>query len=189
MGTRESLLLHSLQLFSKYGYDNVGVRKILDEVGVKKPTLYHYFGSKQGLLKEILEIHYTKLMNLLNETKDKPDDIIYTLEKIAKAFFTFAKENRDFYKLYFSIVYSAEKSETKETNTEYYNEVHNFIKDYFKYVNRNRDNLKDKNKQLTLSFIGTINTYISLFLYDDYELNDNTVYLVVKQYIYGIFSL
>ena len=102
MGTREKLLKKSLELFSKYGYDNVGIQKILDEVGVKKPTLYHYFGSKQGLLKEILETHYSKLTQLLEGTMEKPDDMIYTLEKIVKAFFSFAKENRDFYKLYFS---------------------------------------------------------------------------------------
>ncbi len=32
------------------GYDAMGIQRIVEAARITKPTLYHYFGSKQGLL-------------------------------------------------------------------------------------------------------------------------------------------
>ena len=48
--TRAELLARALDLFAAYGYDGVGVQQICDAAGVTKPTLYHHFGNKRGLL-------------------------------------------------------------------------------------------------------------------------------------------
>lgn len=58
---KEEMLKQSLTLFNAYGYENVGIQRIIDSVGVKKPTLYHYFGSKNGLLKHLLDDNFGKL--------------------------------------------------------------------------------------------------------------------------------
>ena len=55
---RSRLLAKALDLFTQRGYDAVGVQEVAEAAGVKKPTLYHYFGSKSGLLKVILEENY-----------------------------------------------------------------------------------------------------------------------------------
>jgi len=54
MSNRETILACALQLFSARGYDAVGVQEIVEAVGIQKPTLYHYFGSKAGLLHSLL---------------------------------------------------------------------------------------------------------------------------------------
>ena len=54
MENRERILRCALELFSSRGYDAVGVQEIVSTVGITKPTLYHYFGSKEGLLKALL---------------------------------------------------------------------------------------------------------------------------------------
>ena len=51
---RELLLDAALDLFYAKGYDAVGVQEIVDRAGVTKPTLYYYFGSKIGLLQNLL---------------------------------------------------------------------------------------------------------------------------------------
>ena len=51
MDNRELLLNTALELFHAKGYDAVGVQEIVEKAGVTKPTLYYYFGSKLGLLK------------------------------------------------------------------------------------------------------------------------------------------
>ena len=56
---RELLLDAALDLFYAKGYDAVGVQEIVDRAGVTKPTLYYYFGSKIGLLKNLLERGYS----------------------------------------------------------------------------------------------------------------------------------
>ena len=50
MDNRQAILDSALTLFYEKGYDAVGVQQIVDAAGVTKPTLYYYFGSKQGLL-------------------------------------------------------------------------------------------------------------------------------------------
>jgi TetR/AcrR family transcriptional regulator len=54
MDNRSALLTHALQLFAARGYDAVGVQEIVEAAGITKPTLYHYFGSKRGLLDTLL---------------------------------------------------------------------------------------------------------------------------------------
>ena len=58
---RELLLDAALDLFYAKGYDAVGVQEIVDRAGVTKPTLYYYFGSKIGLLRNLLERGYNIL--------------------------------------------------------------------------------------------------------------------------------
>jgi TetR/AcrR family transcriptional regulator len=190
MSKKEEILNIALRLFSTKGYENCGIQQIIDEVGVKKPTLYHYFGSKRGLLEEILKTHYSELLKSFENILDKPDDIVYTLEKITRGFFNFAKKNKSFYKLYFSLSFAAEESEGKKLNDEYNARVYNFIENYFIKITEIRANLRSKYKQIAFSFFGTINNYITLYCYNDnYELTDELAYLVVKQFMYGIFSL
>ena len=54
MENRDNLLKCALDLFTLNGYDAVGVQTICDAAGITKPTLYHYFGSKSGLLNTLL---------------------------------------------------------------------------------------------------------------------------------------
>ena len=42
-------------LFSEKGYDATSVREICEAAGVTKPTLYHFFGSKEGVYRAIVE--------------------------------------------------------------------------------------------------------------------------------------
>ena len=53
MDNRMNILEKALHLFYEKGYDAIGVQEIADAAGVAKPTLYHYFGSKYGLLQAV----------------------------------------------------------------------------------------------------------------------------------------
>ena len=62
---RSKILDRALDLFSARGYDAVGVQEVADAAGLKKPTLYHYFGSKSGLLKTLLGAYFDELFQAL----------------------------------------------------------------------------------------------------------------------------
>ncbi len=53
-GARAELLDRALELFAAYGYDGAGVQQICSAAGVAKPTLYHHFGSKRGLIERLM---------------------------------------------------------------------------------------------------------------------------------------
>ena len=55
MDNRQLIIEKALELFCARGYDAVGVQEIAEQSGITKPTLYYYFGSKQGLMETILK--------------------------------------------------------------------------------------------------------------------------------------
>ena len=55
MGTKERILHQALRLFSQKGYDAVSVEQIAIAVGIKAPSLYKHFKSKQEIFDAIFE--------------------------------------------------------------------------------------------------------------------------------------
>lgn len=55
MSTKERILIESLRLFSQRGYDAVSVEQIAAAVGIKAPSLYKHYKSKQDIFDAIFE--------------------------------------------------------------------------------------------------------------------------------------
>ena len=53
--TKQKILEKALDLFSTYGYDSVSVGEIAKAVGIKAPSLYNHFPSKQAIFDAIVE--------------------------------------------------------------------------------------------------------------------------------------
>lgn len=53
--TKQKILDKALELFSVYGYDSVSVGMIAQAVGIKAPSLYNHFPSKQSIFDAIVE--------------------------------------------------------------------------------------------------------------------------------------
>ena len=53
--TKQKILDKALELFSKQGYDSVSVGEIAKAVGIKAPSLYNHFQSKQAIFDAIVE--------------------------------------------------------------------------------------------------------------------------------------
>ena len=56
--TRQRIIDAAYRLIAKYGYDKASVSKICEEVGVTKPSVYYYFGSKEGIFLAVLDNLY-----------------------------------------------------------------------------------------------------------------------------------
>lgn len=53
--SNDRILQKALALFSEKGYDATSVREICEAAGITKPTLYHFYGSKEGVYRAIVE--------------------------------------------------------------------------------------------------------------------------------------
>src|SRR5215470_16101029 len=60
-GTRARILETARRLFYEQGYHATGIATILREADVNSGSLYHFFSSKEALLKGVLE-HYVDLL-------------------------------------------------------------------------------------------------------------------------------
>src|SRR4051812_19849215 len=65
MTTREQLLRHATRLFSQKGYDGAATAAIVRAAKVTQRMLYHYFGSKDGLYRAVLEAQWAGLAEAL----------------------------------------------------------------------------------------------------------------------------
>lgn len=71
---REEILHHCAALFDKEGYHKTSMQMVADEVGLGKPTLYHYFDSKLAILYAIHDAHIKVLLTSLVATENDHAD-------------------------------------------------------------------------------------------------------------------
>lgn len=188
MTKREEILKSALLLFSEQGYENVGIQKIVDSVSVTKPTLYHHFGSKQGLLDAILEYYYSPFLNELESKSLYSGDIVKTLESVAEYCYGFAKKNSSVHHFILTMIYSPEKSEARITSRPYTDKQHNIIENMFKQTENDHGNMKGRSFNFTVTFMGMITTYITSYFNGKCKLDNQEVYQSCRQFMYGIFS-
>jgi TetR/AcrR family transcriptional regulator len=196
-GVKQTILEKALELFSAKGYEGVSVSELTEASGITKPTLYYYFGSKEGVFEAVCQSNYALLNALITENaayspnpKSYSEDIFLTLTKISAAYFSFAKENDDFYRIVLANLSMPSSSAVFEIVKKYHFTQFEVIESMFKSMAKAHGNLKGKSKTLTWSFIGTINSYISLYLGGGagQELNKKNVKELVHQFMHGIYA-
>jgi AcrR family transcriptional regulator len=80
--TRGKLLRAATELFYRDG-TTVGVEEIARRAGVSKLTIYRHFGSKEGLLDEVLRQRSDQVLAWLQAATDRPND---PLERLLAVF-------------------------------------------------------------------------------------------------------
>ena len=76
MNTKKRILNEALTLFAEKGYGNVYVGQIAEAVGIKAPSLYKHYKSKQDIFNAILEemkLNYEKQASALNMNGNDAD--------------------------------------------------------------------------------------------------------------------
>ncbi|MEZ7890359.1 MAG: TetR/AcrR family transcriptional regulator [Candidatus Wallbacteria bacterium] len=190
MSKREELLEVALKLFAEEGYDAVGVQKIVDCAGVTKPTLYHYFGSKEGLLDSMLELYFAPFVDTLEGLCEYQNNIVVTLEGIVFHYLKFARENLMLYKLILNLSFAPEKSQSYASIMKYSVRQYAAIEKMFAAAAGQHGNMKGRSVMFAYTFIGIINSNISFYLCtkNDVDINQNTARKLCKQFMHGIFS-
>jgi AcrR family transcriptional regulator len=88
---RRQLLERGAELFTRYSYDELSMRKIAREAGISKALLYHYFPSKQAFFQATLARAAEQL-----RARTEPDPKLPPLEQIQgslEAFLELIDEN------------------------------------------------------------------------------------------------
>lgn len=193
MDNRQAILDSALTLFYEKGYDAVGVQQIVDAAGVTKPTLYYYFGSKQGLLSCLLEEHFSKLETQMEQVKDAPEKIQDKLYHTARIFLNGASAEPEFYLMMLALFYSGRKSEGFQTVYPLIERYYRIFVEIFEHASQELGNMRGRQRQFAVGFSGMLNHYLMLEAKDMDDLSnltitDQEVYEIVHQFMYGIYS-
>ena len=188
MDNREKILACALDLFAARGYDAVGIQEVVEAAGVTKPTLYHYFGSKRGLLDCLLEERFTRFNELMRAAAVYQGDLPLTLERVAAACFRFAGENQDWYRMQLSMWFAPAGSESFQAVTRLNSELYQILQTLFSQAVKDHGNMKGRQGAYAVTFQGMLNTYIGMAFNGHIQLDERLGYQAVHQFMHGIFS-
>ena len=89
MSTKKRILEESLTLFAERGYDGIGIDGIAESVGIKGPSVYRHFKSKEDILNALIdgaEIRYDEFFgskeNIGRIPQSLEDFIHITMSKV-----------------------------------------------------------------------------------------------------------
>lgn len=184
---RSKILDCALQLFAAQGYEAVGIQRIVAAAQVTKPTLYHYFGSKQGLLAALLGDYFDRLNQVVAQAALYEGDLPVTLNKITTAYFQFAKHYPVFYRMQLAMWFAPADSEPFKTISLLKKGQQSMIKEVFLQAAAQHPSMKDRYRLNAATFLGMIHTYIGLALNGHLELNEIVANKAVHQFMHGIF--
>lgn len=115
---REHILVTAEELFAVKGFDGTSVRDIANQAGVNLAMISYYFGSKENLLKELIEFRFRSSIAALEErTKDQVQSPWEKIEWIIDFYVDRIVNNRRFHSI-MSQEYNTDRSkEIKELIT------------------------------------------------------------------------
>lgn len=185
---KEKLLNAALKLFSEEGYNAAGTQKIIDSVGVSKPTLYHHFGSKAGILQEIMSVHREMLFPELEKAAHYNGDLVWTLEHTMETLFHMGTTHEDFFRLLLTLSFAPPKSEEAELAGSFLSDIYKILEDLFIAAEPQHGNIRGKSRILSRIFFSTAGTYLGFFWSRTLQEERNTAYKAVKQFMHGIYA-
>ncbi len=188
MENREILLDRALTLFSVRGYDAVGIQEIVDSAGVTKPTLYHYFTHKRGLLDSLLAGQFEIFLETVRTASYYQRDLPDSMEKITRAYFQAAIVNPRFFRLQLMLQYAPPESEPNLAVSPYRLEQQQILQAMFIQAVQDHGNMRGRHVMYAATFLGMIHTYIGEYLNGLTTLDDPLTHLAVHQFSHGIYS-
>jgi TetR/AcrR family transcriptional regulator len=123
--SQERILSTALDLFAVKGYDATSVREICEAAGITKPTLYYFYGSKEGVLRALLIGGFERFRHLVDSAMARPGSFRARLKALARAIFESAHRQPSLWRFIHSIVWAPPSTAPgqSESCTEFYDGV------------------------------------------------------------------
>ena len=186
--TRSRILEEAVELFGARGYEAVGVQEICVRAGITKPSLYHHFGSKKGLLEAVEADRYGPFVASVRERGSYSGNVEAALLSVLKVFLDSARRDPGFSRLRLSVAFSPPESEQHSVFRSRTEALYAVLRELFRAAARDHGNMKGRDLPYAASFIGTADAYVGLLLAGSLDPTEAMVRRVVHHYMHGIFS-
>lgn len=136
-GTKERLLNAAIDVINEQGVKGIRIREIAAAAGVREPSVYHFFGSREGLVEAALverfNVHLSELYRVFGaDLKDcrSQEDFIALVRRMFQQ--SFSEERNQIRSMRADIIGSAQsrpklKAAITQKMFESYTELNNFI--------------------------------------------------------------
>jgi len=121
----ERILSTALDLFAIRGYDATSVREICEAAGITKPTLYHFFGSKDGVLQALVQGGFHEFRELVHGAIETPGSFRHRIKVLARSVFESASQKPRLWRFIHSVIWAPPGTAPSQTDacTEFYDGV------------------------------------------------------------------
>lgn len=102
----ERILSTALDLFAMKGYDATAVREICEAAGITKPTLYHFYGSKDGVLQALVNSGFERYRQLVDKALATPGTFRAKVKVVARSLFESATRQPRFWRFMHSVIWA-----------------------------------------------------------------------------------
>ena len=189
--TRIKIKEAAAKLYGVYGFEGTTLKNIADKVGIKTPSIYNHFSSKQELFlemyQELLEEHYLQLKTILNELKDQPPK--KQLYNILSRIMSYHLHNEEKTKITTRLLLFPPTSLQEEVS-EYFLKIEEYERDILREIfNRGIANHEIKKKPIDDLITHFLCIMDGLFLelhYYDYDTFLDKINIVWKYYWDGV---
>ncbi|WP_165973984.1 TetR/AcrR family transcriptional regulator [Marinitoga lauensis] len=96
---KERILNSAVELFYKKGFEATGVREIAKKANVSTSMINYHFGSKKGILKEIMEIFFSQMNEFLDNEHIEEKDLEHRLRAAIKSLVFALRKNEKMFKI------------------------------------------------------------------------------------------
>lgn len=187
-GNKETILQTALDLFAIKGYEAVGIQEIVDRSNVTKPTLYHYFGNKRGLLDAIIAEYGGKMFAIIEKGTVYNHDIVMNLTILTHEQINFGLANQAFYRFHIALSAAAPDNVGFAAYLPLKTGINTCLENLFRAAAADHGNMIAREKAYSETFQGMVRTWAMLVLNHEIELTDETLFRAVHQFMHGIFS-
>ena len=184
---RDKILACAQKLFYERGYDAVGVQEIVDAAGITKPTMYHYFKSKHGLLENLLDEYGNQFLGELEKEIEKDGSYEDVLRNFVYTYISVATKNKEFYLMTISLFSSARDNEAYIAAKPYLYKLLFVVQDFFRKNASKVERLVGKEDFLSISLTGVINYYLLVNfergMSEEVLLEEHNIEDIVNQFV------
>jgi AcrR family transcriptional regulator len=100
---KQRILEAAKKIAAKEGWNALTIRKIADEIEYTPPIVYEYFENKEDLISEIVFNGFYTMNEKFLVAKESSTDSKKLIESVSMIFWDFAFENKELYRLMFSL--------------------------------------------------------------------------------------
>jgi AcrR family transcriptional regulator len=114
------ILGEALKLFSRKGYAATAVREICEAAGITKPTLYHFFGSKEGVYRALVDGTLERHRGAVEAALESGGSLRDRLKRVARGYFEATRRDPELIRFIVGLVHNPSRSAPGTDFTEYY---------------------------------------------------------------------
>lgn len=185
---RNLILERALGLFADRGYNGVGVEELASAAGVAKPTLYHYFGSKQGVLDALLREQFDPFLGDLAEAAIYEGDLQLALSRIIRTVFDFGAANPQLYWMVLGAELTARDDRATGILSERLDRERALLIDLFIRAALDQGAIKGKERLAAETLLAMMTIHLRLAARGEITLDDTAILYLIRHLIYGIYS-